>query len=183
MYFGSAIHLNKTGIIVLCALAFILLLYTISNGQQAKSNDKINLKQLLEAAIKASENGGVQVVAVKDHLNIKIKGLTKEGDDDSVTTADFLSHCLIIETLRHNFPKLQIISEETVANCEKADKSQLEPILLENLPDEYVDLEDVTVWIDPLDATKEYTGKIQHFIFYIKIIATGNFLQKNCTIT
>lgn len=29
---------------------------------------------------------------------------------------------------------------------------------LGNLPDEEVDASDVAVWIDPLDATKEFTG-------------------------
>lgn len=62
--------------------------------------------------------------------------------------------------LQRIFPKLKIISEEDSAKCSDVPLFDLDPTVLHaaTLPDEYVPVEDVTVWLDPLDATQEYTG-------------------------
>lgn len=175
MNLGGAIHLNKTGIFILSVLLFILILYTFSNGSETSSKkpNQISLKHLLASALKASENGGIEVVAVKDKLDIRSKGKTKEGVLESVTTADFRSHCLMTETLKYNFPQLHIISEENVKECEKVEESDLKPDVLANIQDEYVDLNDVTVWIDPLDATKEYTEKLYDYVTTMVCVAVN----------
>lgn len=64
--------------------------------------------------------------------------------------------------LQRLFPKLKIISEEDSGSvtCSDVQLFDLDPTVLHapNLPDEEVHTEDITVWIDPLDATQEYTG-------------------------
>ena len=61
------------------------------------------------------------------------------------------------------FPKITVISEEESKECDKVNISDLKDSMkhLEdyNIKDTLVNVNDVTVWIDPLDATKEFTGK------------------------
>ncbi|RZC36545.1 inositol monophosphatase 3, partial [Asbolus verrucosus] len=165
MKLGGVIHLNKSGICVMCGALLVLLIYMLTNksNSETHSTQKINLKHLLKVAIKAAENGGNEVVVNKDNLKIKSKGLTKEGMEDSVTTADYLSHCSIMGTLKHAYPTLNVISEEAKAECNKnqeIDFSETTVFVPENVDDQWEDLKDITVWIDPLDATHEYTEKL-----------------------
>lgn len=66
--------------------------------------------------------------------------------------------------LQRLFPKLQIISEEDSESvrCTESPFFDLDPTVLHaaTLPDEDVHVDDITVWIDPLDATQEYTGSV-----------------------
>lgn len=81
-----------------------------------------------------------------------------------MTNADFRSHCVMQRGLQRIFPKLKIISEEDSESvkCSDVPLFDLDPTVLHdsaNVPDEIVPVDDVTVWLDPLDATQEYTGK------------------------
>lgn len=163
MNIAGVIHVNKTGISIICGLIIILLLYSssIKKSQNAlEQNNLIDLGNLLEVAINAAEYGGKKVVETKDIMKIKSKGLTKEGLEDSVTTADFLSHCAMTATLKKYFNDLKIISEEN-HDCEDTDVTSMRTI--DNLPEELIDIQDITVWIDPLDATHEYTGSFKTY--------------------
>lgn len=111
------------------------------------------------------------MLSVADNIHTKSKGQTKEGANDPLTNADLKSHCAMEQGLKRIFPKVKIISEEDVhADCSEASHFELDPTVIDedvHLPDEFlVGTDDVTVWIDPLDATQEYTGKkknIKHF--------------------
>lgn len=65
-------------------------------------------------------------------------------------------------SLTKAFPGITVISEETSQDCDKIViedlKNSLKSVDDYNLNDEIVDIKDVTIWIDPLDATKEFTG-------------------------
>lgn len=166
MNLGSTIYLKKTSIGIFSGTLLFILFYMSLNKNDSKSNIKldrsikVNLYKLLNVAIQAAENGGKQVVESKDNINIQKKGLTKEGLIDSVTTADFLSHCSMIKTLKHFYPFLEIISEEAKTVCDKNQYVNLSVLdsVNENELDEFIEDKDITVWIDPLDATYEYTG-------------------------
>lgn len=185
MNLGGSIKINKFGLSILCFILLIFILYHLSGSSTGdqnklvtdnKNTNEINLRKLLIAAICASENGGLEVLSVfnSDKLNTQSKGKTKEGVNDPVTDADFQSHCTMELNLRHVFPKgLRIVSEEdqAVKKCPETDvgkKFDLNPTVLGNdldkIPDEYVSAEDVTVWIDPLDATKEFTEKLTQYV-------------------
>lgn len=173
MNLSGTIHLNKTGLIIICGLLLILFLYSTSNKSDNAKKDSniINLRELLRVAIKAAEDGGKKVVETKDTMEVKSKGLTNEGLQDSVTTADFLSHCVMTGTLKYYFSELKVISEEN-HSCDKLESVDHTSNKADNLPDENIDIGDITVWIDPLDATQEYTGTFVYAlicIFYCQI--------------
>ena len=66
-------------------------------------------------------------------------------------------------TLTAAFPKITVISEEESKDCEKVIifdlKDSTKYLDDYDINDSFVNVDDVTVWIDPLDATKEFTGK------------------------
>lgn len=166
MNLGGIIHLNKTSTGIFCVILLLIFFYIVSNKKDLKKHveleelNKINLRELINIAITAAENGGREVIQRKDNIEIQKKGLTKEGLIDSVTTADFLSHCSMIRTLRYYYSSIKVVSEEAKTVCD--DKQYINFSLTnsvdESVSDEFVEEKDVTVWIDPLDATHEYTG-------------------------
>lgn len=160
MNLGGAIRINKTGFFILI-LILVLVMYYYSNNDNKQLNDnkKISLRTLLSYSIKACKIGGIEVVQAKNNLVIKNKGKTKEGADDSYTTADVNSHCSMVKLFKNHFPSVDLISEEHKAKCDKelhTDNTNVDELF--KLDDEQVDEKDVTIWIDPLDATQEYTG-------------------------
>lgn len=162
MNLGGVIHLRKTGVCVLGGLILIILIYSTSHRRSEKNgedNNLVDLHKLLEVAIKAAEYGGKKVVETKDTMKVKSKGLTREGLQDSVTTADFLSHCAMTSILRHHFAALKIVSEEN-HSCKDSELQSIDFFVntLEIIPKKLIDIKDITVWIDPLDATHEYAG-------------------------
>ncbi|XP_018567621.1 putative inositol monophosphatase 3 [Anoplophora glabripennis] len=177
MNLGGIIYLNKTSIGIFSGALLFLFLYMTSykndlNNVKLNRSNKINMHKLLNIAIKAAENGGREVIQSKDNINIQKKGLTKEGLIDSVTTADFLSHCAMMRTLEHFYPSLKIVSEEAKTRCHKNQYVDLSlPISVdENESVEFIE-EDVTVWIDPLDATYEYTEKLYKYVTVMVCVA------------
>ncbi|CAH1993601.1 unnamed protein product [Acanthoscelides obtectus] len=170
MNFGGAIRLNKAGICVL-AILFIFLLYNFSKNDTIKEPSKISLNKLLNVAIEAAESGGRMVVATKDNMNLKSKGLTNEGLMDPLTAADLLSHCSMVQTLKHHFPSLRLISEEKAACLDNVGiPSSLKNIVDDQLEQEIADNE-VVVWIDPLDATYEYSEKLYQYVTTMVCVA------------
>lgn len=134
---------------------------------------QVNLKQLLIACIQAAEAGGHEVYRIRkgdgsgQGLKSRSKGLTREGAKEMVTKGDLASHTVMVHGLAATFPGLQIISEEGHEEEEaeqvvKPFHSHTDPLILpeelHSLPhDMRVPMKQVTVWIDPLDATQEYT--------------------------
>lgn len=86
-----------------------------------------------------------------------------KGVNDPVTSADYNSHCAMYGSLTEAFPGITVISEEVSKDCDKIKveniKNSVGNIDGYDLTDDVVNISDITIWIDPLDATKEYTGK------------------------
>ena len=85
------------------------------------------------------------------------------GINDPVTAADYQSHCAIYEFLLPAFLGVLFISEEQPQGCDRTETADFAESakILENYDtslDVIVAPSDVTVWVDPLDATKEFTG-------------------------
>lgn len=160
MNLGGVIHLNKTGICVVFGCVLVLFFYVFSkNDYQHLGKNSINLKDILKLSVSAAESGGKQVVSARG-ITIETKGKTKEGANESVTSADFNSHCAMTKILQQSTSDFKIVSEET-ANCEnfvmqKDVKINFDDV--DKLVDKFVNVWDITVWIDPLDATQEFTG-------------------------
>ncbi|XP_074540893.1 3'(2'),5'-bisphosphate nucleotidase 1 isoform X1 [Halichoeres trimaculatus] len=87
----------------------------------------------------------------------------KTGANDLQTLADRLAQQSICASLSRRFPKITIIGEEELPAEEvKEDlieNGQSAEILQKTCPAEYSSLkeEELVVWVDPLDGTKEYT--------------------------
>ena len=184
MNLGGSIKVNKCAILSIISLV-VLLRDILTPGKLSElkesktSQSEVNLRKLLIALILASKQGGQEVLKVsrKDDFHQKSKGKTKEGVDDPVTQADMFSHCRIANGLWRIFPQLNLISEENVdkKNCPDDDEFfDLNPSVLSSvsLPmNVNVALSDVTVWIDPLDATKEFTESLFHYVSVMICVA------------
>lgn len=157
MIFGGIIKLNKRGYALVGLLILIFLYFHFHNKSSNANDEQFSLTLLLQTAIQAAEAGGKLVVSTRNDLKIQSKGKTKEGMDDSVTTADFLSHCAMEHIITKVLPTVKFISEETNTPCEAKEYQYSDKAIID-LPDVLIKASDVTVWIDPLDATHEYTG-------------------------
>lgn len=174
MNLGGAVHVNKTRLLLVIVASTLLFLYIISKSN-SNSNEKltrtISLKRLLQVAVKAAQNGGIEVVSAAEHdLKIVSKGKTKEGVDDRVTIGDYKSHCAMIATIKTAFPTVNLISEENKTDCATSGglNGNLETY---DVDDELVQENDVTVWIDPLDATYEYTHGLHEYVTTMVCVA------------
>lgn len=168
MNFSGTLRINKFACFTLAFVLFLIIYWRTGAAEYpSDKSDLVNLKSLLKAAIQAAERGGKKVIDGKNHeLNVKSKGKTLEGANDPVTDADYASHCAMYYALKNTFSKLNIVSEEHTrddTSCGDQPEIDVEGFVpnhesIESMNDEHVYVRDVTVWIDPLDATQEYTG-------------------------
>lgn len=160
--------------------------------------DSINLKELLIASVLAAEKGGREVVKVRQatNLDVQSKGKTKEGANDPLTEGDLKSHWAMVHGLSATFPGLRIISEEEHSSTvdkeveinvmhvtkglawSKKFLSKLrfldlsEGVEFGHVSNEItVPLSQLTVWIDPLDATQEFTENLKQYVTTMVCIA------------
>ncbi|CAL8102855.1 unnamed protein product [Orchesella dallaii] len=142
-----------------------------SSSSLTSPADKVSLRKLLSAAIDIAKRGGIEVVDVRKSsatLDETIKGKTKEGVKDSATAGDFRSHRVMYYSLRKTFPGIKVISEEHDPSSDIGDvilaSTVNEEVEQYMKGDQVVKADDVTVWIDPLDATKEYTENLLDYV-------------------
>ncbi|KAG7266888.1 hypothetical protein CRUP_027951 [Coryphaenoides rupestris] len=114
--------------------------------------------RLVASAYAVAERAGSIVRKVLQSGDL---GIT--GANDLQTLADRLAQQSICASLSKHFPKITIIGEEELGAVEPREdlmeEGQAEAILQKSCPLEYQDLkeEELVVWVDPLDGTKEYT--------------------------
>lgn len=173
----------RTKKIVICAIIVLLSLFYLSTRNRTRYDDTntqsklVSLKSLLIASIKAAQIGGFEVVTVHDQVKfgIESKGKTKEGVNDPVTEADYRSHCAMYRSLTESFPQVTVISEEASKDCDHITISDIKdpfPYLInDNIFDVFVNPETVTIWIDPLDATKEFTENLLQYVTTMVCVA------------
>ncbi|CAK1544845.1 unnamed protein product [Leptosia nina] len=181
MNFGGTLRVNKFACFTLAFVLFLIIYWRSGGpGYPTDTSDLVNIKSLLNAAIYAAERGGVKVIEGRNHgAKVHTKGKTKEGANDPVTDADYASHCVMYYTLRNAFPKIAIVSEENLDGddeCQNQDPIDVESPpqgqqIINYLSDEHVLAKDVTVWIDPLDATQEYTEGLYSFVTTMVCVA------------
>ena len=94
-----------------------------------------------------------------------------EGANDPLTQGDMQSHKAIVYGFSKLFPNLKVVSEEKdrenidLDNFEipNLNRGQLEQEL-RNKEDELLAYEEILVWVDPLDATQEYTENLRQYV-------------------
>ncbi|XP_042331939.1 Golgi-resident adenosine 3',5'-bisphosphate 3'-phosphatase isoform X1 [Sceloporus undulatus] len=141
----------------------------VGGGPEAASPSLVDLRELLAASVAAAGRGGAEVRRVREEgaLHEKAKGKTREGADELLTSGDLRSNRQMVRLLRAAFPAVQINSEEHVDADDQEiiswDRTIPEDIKREIQPN-FVPADSVTVWIDPLDATQEYTEDLRQYV-------------------
>jgi len=120
-------------------------------------NSTIDLRHLISACINAARMGGQIAKEVVHSGNLQVS--EKTGPNDVLSIADLKVQSFIIGGLLHLWPNLFIIGEETVSPQsevkEKLNIHDLDSLELK-VPTIY-SISDLTLFIDPIDATKEFT--------------------------
>ena len=172
------VRVNKTGIVVLGTIGISVLLFLLYYTRGRYTDEKIRLSELISASIYLAEAGGRRIAEIRKMKDSEIgqlsKGNTKEGASEYVTLGDKESHEIITSGLKSIWPRLRYRSEETdrkLIEIERPPKFNAE-VMAAAIRDEEVPLNAVTVWIDPLDATQEYTegGKDPDLLKYVTVM-------------
>lgn len=119
-------------------------------------SEQVNLGELLSACIDAAQQAGQIITNVWKSGKLDIKD---KGGDDPFTKADVESQQLIIGLIQNKWPTLAFMGEEDCEIPPVSHSPRLDFVPQEKVPEEYraVAIEDLCVFVDPLDATKEYT--------------------------
>ncbi|XP_042231976.1 inositol monophosphatase 3-like isoform X2 [Homarus americanus] len=180
MNLGATIKVNKFGVgIIFTAVVMVAVIYRYgsSTNLERSASSMVSLRDLLSAAIDSAQRGGKIVYAIREAVSLheKSKGKTKEGANDPVTDGDIQSHLTMYYSLKKAFPSLEIISEE---HSVSVDTSKIPPASTHNLEvisvitdDIVVPAQDIQVWIDPLDATQEYTENLREYVTTMVCVA------------
>ncbi|XP_055437894.1 3'(2'),5'-bisphosphate nucleotidase 1 isoform X1 [Bubalus kerabau] len=136
------------------------------------------LMRLVASAYSIAQKAGTIVRRVIAEGDLGI--IEKTCATDLQTKADRLVQVSICSSLARKFPKLTIIGEEDLppedVDQELIEDGQWEEILKQPCPSQYsaIKEEDLVVWVDPLDGTKEYTeGLLDNVTVLIGIAYEG----------
>ncbi|KAK7945444.1 hypothetical protein WMY93_001172 [Mugilogobius chulae] len=175
------IRLSPLGVAVFCLLGVGVLyhLYSgvLSNRLAAfRQKRNVDLRDLLALSVEAAVLGGKEVKQVREEngLQEKSKGKTKEGANDPLTMGDLMSHRKMYNIIKNTFPDITVNSEEHDNVVDKSlSWSRIIPgEIAEKVKDQSeVPAESVTVWIDPLDATQEYTENLLKYVTTMVCVA------------
>jgi len=135
------------------------------------------LNQVLAASVAIADKAGeiVRDIMKKGDLGI----VEKTGKNDLQTQADRSAQNCIIASLARQFPALKVVGEEGEQDLSQVPGDWIVSELdsqaaLVDCPERLktVQMSDLTVWVDPLDGTAEYTqGLLDHVTVLIGIAA------------
>uniref|UniRef100_A0A3Q4C0A9 inositol-phosphate phosphatase n=1 Tax=Mola mola TaxID=94237 RepID=A0A3Q4C0A9_MOLML len=174
------IRLSPLGAAVFCLLGLgvIYHLYAgvISSSLAAfRQKREVDLRDLLAVSLEAAVLGGKEVKIVREEniLQEKSKGKTREGASEPLTLGDLQSHRKMFNLIKNTFPQIRVNSEEHDNVVEKVTWTRDVPadILDKVEGGKFVPIDSVTVWIDPLDATQEYTENLLQYVTTMVCVA------------
>ncbi|PRP78058.1 hypothetical protein PROFUN_00915 [Planoprotostelium fungivorum] len=122
----------------------------------SNNSDKVNLGSILSVAIDASQKAGTVIRQVWKSGKL---GVEWKGVNDPMTEADVQAQKLIFGLLYKAFGKdLPMVGEEDTDVPETEEIPNLNLLDQLKIPEEYknVDKKEVCVFVDPLDATREF---------------------------
>ncbi|XP_014778400.1 inositol monophosphatase 3 [Octopus bimaculoides] len=174
------IRLNPFGAVILTICIACGIIYNFGLLNWFQKEERICMKELLSVSIELARRGGRKVLEVreKNALTAKVKGFTKEGAAELKTLGDMESHRAILYGMAKAFPGLKVISEEHETkpvdfhNIEDTAK-QREDVNKEIKSDQRIPLNQIVVWIDPLDATQEYTEDLRQYVTTMVCVAVN----------
>lgn len=183
------IRLSPLGVAVFCLLG-VGVIYHLYSGVissrlaafrsqtplSTQQRRTVDLRDLLAVSVEAAELGGKEVKQVRDEnvLQEKSKGKTKEGANDPLTMGDLQSHRKMFYLLKNTFPELMVNSEEhdNVEDNSIRWSQNIPGTISEKFKgSSEVPVESITVWIDPLDATQEYTENLVKYVTTMVCVA------------
>uniref|UniRef100_A0A646QJE7 3'(2'),5'-bisphosphate nucleotidase 1 n=1 Tax=Hemiscolopendra marginata TaxID=943146 RepID=A0A646QJE7_9MYRI len=135
--------------------------------------------RVLSSSVKVINRAGK---IIRDVMNKGNLGIVEKGINDLQTEADRSAQRCIVSSLTRQFPKIEIIGEETLDPQEKDVEDDFivsdydSEVLKSKCPDELKSIvdEDVVIWVDPVDGTSEYTqGLLDHVTVLIGISVHG----------
>ncbi|XP_076440856.1 inositol monophosphatase 3-like [Babylonia areolata] len=174
------IRLNPVGLVVLSVFVMCLFFYLFGFPGFSK-DEKVSMRQLLSVSVDLAERGGrrVKEIAEAQTLEAKEKGKTKEGAKEMLTQGDLESHRAILNGFLKTFPGMTVISEEhentPVDFHQIPDPNRHLPEVMQAVQnDQQISKSRLAVWIDPLDATQEYTeGLYQYVTTMVCVVVDG----------
>ncbi|XP_070701775.1 inositol monophosphatase 3 [Pempheris klunzingeri] len=180
------IRLSPLGVAVFCLLGVgvIYHLYAgvISSRLAAFRADSsqlkrtVDLRDLLAVSVEAAVLGGREVKTVRSEnsLQEKSKGKTREGASEPLTMGDLQSHRKMYNLMKNTFPEVTVNSEEhdNMVDKSAAWSRDIPADILDKIEGgKDVPAESITVWIDPLDATQEYTENLVKYVTTMVCVA------------
>ncbi|CAH8440690.1 unnamed protein product [Schistosoma turkestanicum] len=130
--------------------------------------------KILAASVSLADKACSLIRAVYDSKDLEI---IDKGVDDLQSRADRDSQRCIVHSLNETFPGLHVIGEEGDLDPGNVLQStELNLAVLEcQCPPELKDLslEEIVVWVDPLDGTKEFTEGLVEFVTVLIGISVG----------
>ncbi|XP_065661519.1 3'(2'),5'-bisphosphate nucleotidase 1 [Hydra vulgaris] len=139
-----------------------------------------NLMKLVASSVAIANHAGHIIRSVLNSGQLGVIDKAIDGEEfDPQTEADRSAQCVIIGSLKSQFPGINVIGEED--DCESAKEEFLqkefdEDVLKHSCPSEYekLNVDDMIVWVDPLDGTAEFTkGHVEHVTILIGISSAG----------
>lgn len=148
----------------------------------------IKFSDLMAHCVVALRIAGDEVVKRSLIYNSQInqvgsKGKTLEGADDVVTGVDMKSHQIILRAIKDSYRRLNIVSEEDTTHVFEGmlaeddilpiDRKKFAQMLRTDLHSieglhanrgALIAQDETLVWIDPLDATKEYSENLTDYV-------------------
>ncbi|KAJ3594898.1 hypothetical protein NHX12_004203 [Muraenolepis orangiensis] len=177
------IRLSPLGVAIFCLLGVGVLYHLYAGAISTRvaafrQGSKVDLRDLLALSVEAAVQGGKEVkqVRVENTLEERSKGKTKEGVNEFLTLGDLRSHKKMYYLMKNTYPQLKVNSEEHSSVGEGVVWNRDIPSdILAAIPEgTEVPAHTVTVWIDPLDATQEYTVDGEPIIGVIHKPFTGD---------
>ncbi|GFN79078.1 inositol monophosphatase 3-like [Plakobranchus ocellatus] len=167
----SNLRLNPWGALVFIVGFFLALGYMFGPPDFFRKEQRVSMRELLSVSIGLASKGGVKVKEIHEEhkLKEKVKGQTKEGAKEMITVGDLESHKIIFYGFSKMYPGIKVVSEEH--DNKPVDFNQVSAVDT-NLPevqevitsDQSIPVSDIAIWIDPLDATQEYTESLTQFV-------------------
>jgi len=165
------IRLSPCGAALIISVTILGFIYFTSTGSEV-----VSMRQLLIASIDVAEKGGDKVREIRQasrDLGVESKGDTKEGAKMLVSEGDFASNRAMVYPLRKAFPDILVVSEEKEEEVLEVREVRTTNAEVDNrvFGDDLVNVKDITIWIDPLDATQEYSEGLTEFVTTMVCVA------------
>ena len=143
------------------------------------SNQSSILLDVLSSSVAIAGRAGEMVREVLRGGELGI--VEKTGADDLQTQADRSAQNCILASLAAQYPGLKVVGEEGELDMSQVEAdwvvtTQDSEAMKVRAPAQWADvkLEDLTVWVDPLDGTKEFTQGLLDHVTVLVGIAVGS---------